>query len=60
MDGGAVDQAEEKKTHHSAKVSITHPRRAGGDAVTNATGVVGAHSSCSADADARFVKVANF
>lgn len=52
--------ARAKKTHHSTKVIITYQRRAGGDAVTNATGVAGFRSSCSADADARFVEVANF
>ncbi|KAH6934406.1 hypothetical protein HPB50_024166 [Hyalomma asiaticum] len=45
--------ARAKKTHHSTKVIITYQRRAGGDAVTNATGVAGFRSSCSADADAR-------
>lgn len=57
MDGGPVDPGQERKVRPSAKVSVAHPRR-GGDAVTNATGVAGARSSCRADRDAQFVKVA--
>ncbi|KAL1445463.1 hypothetical protein MTO96_045018 [Rhipicephalus appendiculatus] len=48
-----------KGTHAPVKRSASLTREGAGDAGTNATGVAGARSSCRADGEARFVKVAN-